>query len=106
VPTTSAAPPRPVPPTARLPELTIQEQIIDLLSARADWLTSTEIAQALTLDLKTIRTVLTPLQRQHQIVRRTAQRNVPETYEYACPSVSHAPGLTPSASFLASGSVD
>jgi transcription initiation factor IIE alpha subunit len=58
-------------------------------------LTSTEIAQALTLDLKVVRTALTPLQRQRQIVRRTAERNVPETYEYACPSVSHEGGPCP-----------
>jgi hypothetical protein len=84
----SATPPRPLPPIERLPEPTIQEQIVDLLAARADWLTSTEIAQALVLDLKAVRTMLTPLQRQRQIVRRTVECNVPETYEYACPSVN------------------
>ena len=65
-----------------------------------------EIAQALNLDLKVVRMTLTPRERQRQIVQRTAERNVPETYEYACPSVSHAPDLTPSPTFLASGSVD
>jgi hypothetical protein len=99
-------PPRPLPPTERLPEPTIPEQIVDLLIARADWLTSTEIAQALTLDLKAVRTALTPLQRQRQIVRRTAQRQVPESYEYACPSVSNALGRMSSAAFLASECVD
>ena len=79
---------------------------MDLLGGHGDWLTSTEIAQALDLDLKVVRTTLTPLQRQRQIVRRTTQRDVPETYEYGCPSVGHAPGLSSSASFLASGSVD
>jgi hypothetical protein len=47
VPTSPVTPPRPLPLTERLPEPTIQDQIVDLLSARADWLTSTEIGQAL-----------------------------------------------------------
>ena len=58
------------------------------------------------LDLKAVRTMLTPLQRQRQIVRRTVERNVPETYEYACPSVSQSPGHTSTAPFLASPCVD
>jgi hypothetical protein len=50
----SATPLGPLAPTERLPEPTIPEQIVDLLVARGDWLTSTEIAQALNLDLKVV----------------------------------------------------
>jgi hypothetical protein len=52
------------------------------LVARQQWLTSSEIALALAIDLKVIQTELTPLSRQQVIRRRAVQRNVPEQYEY------------------------
>jgi predicted transcriptional regulator len=76
----------PVPPTQPLPLPTIPEQIVELLVTRQQWLTSSEIAQALAIDLKVIQTELTPLSRQHLIRRRAVQRNVPEKYEYAAQS--------------------
>jgi hypothetical protein len=91
--------PRPVPPTERLPELTIPEQIVDLLVARAEWLTSTEIAQALGVDVKIVRNTLTPLERRRAIVRRETTRSIPEKYEYACPSLTQSvtSSITPAA---------
>jgi hypothetical protein len=56
---------------------------VELLVKRQQWLMSSEIAQALAIDLKVIQTELTPLSRQHVIRRRALQRNVPEKYEYA-----------------------
>lgn len=86
---TPAAPPIPptvrvpVPPTVPLPEPTVPEQIIALLARRSAWLTSTEIAQALAIDLKVVQTELTPLVRRRMITRRPAERSGPEKYEYA-----------------------
>jgi nucleoid-associated protein YgaU len=92
-------PPRPVPPTERLPEPTIPEQIVDLLVARAEWLTSTEIALSLGMDVKIVRNMLTPLERKRAIVRRETTRSVPEKYEYACPSLTQSvtSSITPAA---------
>jgi hypothetical protein len=90
----SSVPPRmPVPPTEPLPPPTVPEQIVDLLITRQEWLTSSEIAQALAIDLKVIQTELTPLSRQRAIRRRPVQRNVPEKYEYAAqsPQLLNAP---------------
>jgi hypothetical protein len=49
-PPTVPVPPRtPVPPTQPLPPPTVPEQIVELLITRQEWLTSTEIAQALNM---------------------------------------------------------
>ena len=89
----------PVSPTERLPEPTIPEQIVDLLVARGDWLTSTEIALSLGVDVKIVRNTLTPLERKRAIVRRETTRLVPEKYEYACPSLTQSvtSSITPAA---------
>lgn len=81
IPPTTPVPAQPVPPTEQL-QMTLQEQILNLLQFRA-WLTSTEIATALGADLKTVRTTLTPLERSRAITRRETKRSVADKYEYA-----------------------
>jgi len=79
------------PPTQQLPDPTVPEQIVDLLARQQTWLTSTEIAQALRVDLKVIQTELTPLVRRRAIERRSATRSGPEKYEYAVNQSINAP---------------
>lgn len=89
--------PRAAPPTAPIAPPTVQEQIVELLRRQA-WRTSTEIAQALQIDVKVVRTVLTPLERARAIVRRPSTRDGREKFEYALhPSINHPSGLTLSA---------
>lgn len=88
---------RAAPPTEHIG---VQTQIRDLLRARRGWLTSSEIAQALAIDVRVVRTELTPLVDSRSISRRPAQRKGPEKYEYACESTSqplNAHIITPSA---------
>jgi DNA-binding CsgD family transcriptional regulator len=84
---TTPLPLRSAPPTEALPLPTVQEQIIDLLVGQP-WLTSTEIAAALGVDVNVVRTELSSLYRKRAIIRRTAQRDVPEKYEYACQPIN------------------
>jgi hypothetical protein len=86
----------PAPPTVPLTPPTIPEQITALLAARP-WLTSTEIATALGLKVESVRTKLAPLERTRAIVRREAQRAVPEKFEYALNGSINQPTLTVSA---------
>jgi hypothetical protein len=97
IPPTVRIPPRAAPPTEQLPEPTVPEQIVDLLAQRGTWLTSTEIASAIAIDLKVVQTELTPLVRRRMITRRPAERNGPERYEYAAVNQSINVGLAVSA---------
>jgi hypothetical protein len=94
-----SAPPRPAPPTERLPLPTVPEQIIDLLRAQSSWMTSTEIAAALGVDVQVVRTELTPLYRRAVIQRRATSRSTTERYEYASQPINQSTSqrLIPSA---------
>jgi hypothetical protein len=87
---TTPIPLRPAPPTERLPLPTVPEQIVELLTFRQDWLTSTEIAQALGVDVQVVRTELTPLYRRALIQRRATSRSASEKYEYASQSINQS----------------
>lgn len=90
-PTTRVTPPRQAPPTERLPEPTVQQQIVLLLAGRRDWLTSGEITAALGVDPKVVQTELKELFDQRAIVRREVQRKVREKFEYAVNQSINAP---------------
>lgn len=81
----SAAPPPPrqAPPTTQLPPLTIAAQIVELLTARRHWMTSTEIAEVLEAKRETIFNELSKLSRAGTIQQRPRQRPGRETFEYA-----------------------
>lgn len=84
-PTERVAPqsPREAPETARLPDPTVKDQIVMLLDARAgQWLTHSEIAAALTIDVKVISTEAKDLYDSGVITRRATRRNN-ERVEYA-----------------------
>lgn len=63
--------------------ITNPEQILDLLAARSDWLTASEIAAALRIDEKVTRTEIKKLVDSGQVRRRACKgRTTKETYEY------------------------
>lgn len=73
----------PVPPTLPI-VITIPEQIADLLAARGGFMTVTEIAAALGLDLQVARTEVSALATAGQLQRRKCKgRTTRERYEYA-----------------------
>jgi hypothetical protein len=86
------APERPYSPPARKPAqlqataptmpltLTVQDQIVGVLSARP-WLSSTEIATALNIDVKVIRTEIASLKK--QLDRRETPRGSADRFAYA-----------------------
>lgn len=82
-PTTRVAPPRqPTPPTMPM-QITVPEQILDLLSARGGYMTASEIAAALRIDLQVARVETSTLLGSGQIQRRACQgRTTKERYEY------------------------
>jgi hypothetical protein len=84
----SSLPPRAAPPTTYLPPLTVREQIRELLVRRGAWLTSSEIAEALGVDVKVVRTELTPMVNGKEIQRRQSSRRGGERYEYTSQSIS------------------
>ena len=79
---TQPIPPRPVPATAPM-VYTVQEQILDCLLGNRRWMTATEIASALGVDVKIVRTNLTPMERSRAIRRQAASRPGREQYEYS-----------------------
>jgi len=79
---------RVAPPTIMLPPLTVREQIRELLTYRGMWLTSSEIAAVLGVDLKVVRTEITPMVHGQEIQRRQSDRRGGERYEYASQSIS------------------
>jgi hypothetical protein len=91
---TSGLPPSPIPPTIPLPSrpapptvpmnITVPEQIQDLLTARGGWMTASEIAAALRIDLQVARTETSALASNGQLSRRTCKgRTTKERYEYS-----------------------
>lgn len=72
----------PAPPTAALPPLTNQEQILLLLESQPH-LTSSVIAQRLGLDLQLTRVEISNLYRQRALARRDAPRGSDDRYEYS-----------------------
>lgn len=94
VPSLLLAPAAPIPPTVRVPvqpipptmpmNITIPEQIQDLLLARGYWMTASEIAATLRIDLQVARTETSALASNGQLSRRTCQgRTTKERYEYS-----------------------
>jgi hypothetical protein len=81
-PATPPAPRRAVPPTVELPPATVQAQILMLLDVRP-WLTSTEIAGHLQIDLQVIRVELTTLKNQRALTRRAAPDHKSDKYEWS-----------------------
>ena len=76
--------PDPSTPTDRLPEPTVKDQIVMLLEARAgQWLTHSEIAAALGIDVKVVGTEAKELYDNGMITRRATKRNNGERIEYA-----------------------
>lgn len=85
-------PPMPIPPTERVQRppapptepltITVQEQITGLLIARP-WLTSSEIAHALLVDVDVIRTELNDLLKRRMLTRRQPTRPTNDRYEWA-----------------------
>lgn len=84
----SSLPPRAAPRTTSLPPLTVREQIRELLARRGAWLTSSEIAEVLGVDVKVVRTELTPMVNSQEIQRRQSSRRGGERYEYTSQSIS------------------
>lgn len=98
-PTQRVAPPvlRPAPPTVPM-NITVQEQIIDLLAARSGHMTASEIAAALRVDDKVIRTEIKELLDASQVTRRPcAGRTTKERYEYQSTNQPINQSITPSA---------
>lgn len=74
---------QPAPPTAPM-NITVPEQILDLLRARGYWMTASEIAAALQVDEHVIRTEIKELYTNSQLARRPCQgRTTKERYEYS-----------------------
>lgn len=90
-----AEPPRAAPPTQPI-SLTVSDQVVMLLQARQEWLTASEIASLLKMDVKVIRTEITPLVDQKKIDRRSAGKGRKEKYEYSGQSINQ-PVAEPSA---------
>lgn len=76
------APPRPAPPTERLEEPTVRQQILYLLAA-CPWQTSGEIACAIGADLHLIQTELYNLHQKQEVERRPVRRKIAGKFEYA-----------------------
>ena len=71
-----------VPPTAELPPPTVQEQILMLLDVRP-WLSSSEIAAKLQIDLLHIRVELDTLKNRRALTRRPAPKEKSDKYEWS-----------------------
>lgn len=78
----SPAPRQATAPTAELPPPTVQEQILMLLDVRP-WLTSSEIAARLQIDLQVVRVELTTLKNRHALARRSAPDEKSDKYEWS-----------------------
>lgn len=88
-PTERVAPARPVSiPTAPMSPPTIEEQIVELLRGRRDWLISAEIADALGVQKSTTLARLTELSGRGVIRQRPNTRGGRESYEYAAAPIA------------------
>jgi len=85
----------PVPPTEPLGAPTVQEQILLLLTDRP-WLTSSQVAHALGVDIQVIRTELSALLAQRRLIRRSAKQGS-DKYEWSTAQPGQPLNLTPSA---------
>lgn len=96
----SQSPRQPAPPTVPM-NITVPEQILDLLSARSDYMTASEIASALRIDLGVARTEIDSLYNQAgRLVRqRVRGKTTKEKYEYQTAQRVQPvqPQITPSA---------
>jgi hypothetical protein len=87
-PTERVTPPRAAPATAQL-QISVQTLITDLLAARTVWLTASEIALAIGVELNTVRTEVKELINRRAIVRQKTTRNG-EKFEYSCQSINQS----------------
>ncbi len=75
---------RAAPPTVPMAPPTVPEQIADLLQSRGGWMTATEVAAALAIDLPTVRTKLSDMTKVGQLRSRPCLgRTTKEKVEYA-----------------------
>jgi hypothetical protein len=93
---------RQAPPTVPMAPPTVPEQILDLLRGRNGWMTASEIAAALAVDLPTVRTELSSMSGTGQLRKRqTTGRTTKEKFEYAVqpvqPNQPAQPTITPTA---------
>lgn len=83
-PTARVGPPRAAPLTVPMPPPTVPEQILDLLRGRNGWMTASEIASALAVDLPTVRTELSTMASAKVLRKRaTIGKTTKEKVEYA-----------------------
>ena len=96
---TTRVPVRAAPPTVPMAPPTVPEQIADLLRGRSAWMTASEIAAALAVDLATVRTELSAMSGAGQLRKRaTVGKTTKEKYEYAAQPVQpNQPGVSLSA---------
>lgn len=93
---------RAAPPTVPMAPPTVPEQIADLLRGRNGWMTASEIAAALAVDLPTVRTELSSMSGTGQLRKRQPTgRTTKEKFEYAVqpvqPNQPAQPTITPTA---------